>query len=298
MKFITMLKRNLNLFYKDKMLFFVSLITPVILIILYATFLLNIYRGTFMDAIPEGLTVDNKIVEGLIGGQMLSSILAVIPVTTSFSSATLIVRDKVNRSIDDIMMTKVNKLTVIISYFVTTFLNTIITCFAALIVGFIYLAIVGWYLTFSSIMLVVLGLIIMTLFGSLFASLINYFLTSEQQVAAISTLVSSIYGFVCGAYMPLSQFPAGLQKVLKILPGTYGTSYLRYFSMIDSLNALKNEIGADDTIVNSILESVDGRMIAFDSYISPTWCILIVIFTVIALFAFYSALVLIRKNKR
>ena len=71
MKFLTLLKRNLSIFYKDKMLFFVSLITPIILIILYATFLLKVYRDTFSSAIPDGLTLDSKISEGVIGGQMV-----------------------------------------------------------------------------------------------------------------------------------------------------------------------------------------------------------------------------------
>ena len=203
MKFLTLLKRNLSIFYKDKMLFFVSLITPIILIILYATFLLKVYRDTFSGAIPDGLTLDSKIIEGVIGGQMVSSLLAVIPVTTSFSSATLIVRDKINKTIDDIMMTGVNKLQVIVSYFVTTFINTMLTSLVALIAGLIYIAIVGWYITFSSIMLLLVGVVVMTLFGSLLASIVNYFLKSKQQVAAFSTIVSTIYGIICGAYMPL-----------------------------------------------------------------------------------------------
>ena len=98
--------------------------------------------------------------------------------------------------------------------------------------------------------------------------------------------------------MPLSQFPTGLQNVVKLLPGTYGTSYLRYVSMIDALNAMKEALGADDSIVNSILESVDGRMIAYDNYVSPLWCILIVAFTTIVLFSLYSLLVLFKKDKR
>lgn len=298
MKFLIMLKRNLSIFYKDKMLFFVSLITPIILIILYATFLINVYRSAFNDSLPQGFVVDSTIVEGMIGGQMMSSLIAVIPVTTSFSSATLIVRDKVNKAIDDIEMTGVNRLTVIFSYFATTYLNTILTCLVALFGSFIYIAIVGWYISFISILLLLLGLIVMTFFGSLFASIINYFLTSEQQVAAVSTIVSSTYGFVCGAYMPLSQFPEGLQSVLKFLPGTYGTSFLRYVSMIDSINALKDSANGNDELVNGILESVDGRMVVFNNYIPYEYCLLIVFITVIVLLLVYVLLVKFLPNKR
>ena len=37
-----LIKRDTKLFFKDKGMFFTSLITPVILLVLYATFLANI----------------------------------------------------------------------------------------------------------------------------------------------------------------------------------------------------------------------------------------------------------------
>lgn len=45
------IKRNIKLFFKDKGLFFVSLITPIILLILFVTFLANVYEDSFRSAI-------------------------------------------------------------------------------------------------------------------------------------------------------------------------------------------------------------------------------------------------------
>ena len=39
-----LIKRNIKLFFKDKGMFFTSLITPLILLVLYATFLADVYR--------------------------------------------------------------------------------------------------------------------------------------------------------------------------------------------------------------------------------------------------------------
>jgi len=51
MKEITALvSRNRKLFFKDKGMLFSSMITPVILIVLYATFLANIYKDSFVSA--------------------------------------------------------------------------------------------------------------------------------------------------------------------------------------------------------------------------------------------------------
>lgn len=51
------------------------------------------------------------------------------------------------------------------------------------------------------------------------------------QDKANGTIVSSAYGFICGAYMPISQFSVGLQKAISFLPGTYGTSLIRNHAM-------------------------------------------------------------------
>ena len=52
--------RNIKLFFKDKGMFFTSLITPVILLVLYATFLGGVYRDSFAAAMPEGFSVPEK----------------------------------------------------------------------------------------------------------------------------------------------------------------------------------------------------------------------------------------------
>lgn len=42
-----LIKRNTWMFFKDKGLFFTSLITPLILLVLYMTFLSNVYKDSF-----------------------------------------------------------------------------------------------------------------------------------------------------------------------------------------------------------------------------------------------------------
>ena len=72
-----LIKRNVKLFFKDKGMFFTSMITPLILLVLYATFLGNVYRQSFVDVLPAGIAVSDEIMNGLVGGQLFSSLLAV-----------------------------------------------------------------------------------------------------------------------------------------------------------------------------------------------------------------------------
>ena len=46
---LTLIRRNVKLFFKDKGMFFSSLITPVILLVLYGTFLGRVYRENFLS---------------------------------------------------------------------------------------------------------------------------------------------------------------------------------------------------------------------------------------------------------
>ena len=57
---LALMNRNRKLFFKDKGMLFTSMITPVILIVLYATFLAKVFRDSFTAAIPDMITISDK----------------------------------------------------------------------------------------------------------------------------------------------------------------------------------------------------------------------------------------------
>lgn len=52
-KFISLVSRNTKCYFKDKFTFFISLFTPLILLLLFVTFLRNVYIESFTMAFPE-----------------------------------------------------------------------------------------------------------------------------------------------------------------------------------------------------------------------------------------------------
>ena len=135
----SMIKRNTKLFFKDKGMFFTSLITPVILLVLYATFLFKVYKDAFVSSLPHGLEFDERLINGAVGGQLLSSLLAVCCITVAFCSNMLMVNDKVSGANKDIAMTPIKRSTLSFSYYVSTVISTLLICLLALIAGMIYL---------------------------------------------------------------------------------------------------------------------------------------------------------------
>ena len=101
-------------------MFFTSLITPAILLVLYATFLGNVYRDSFTYNLPDTYKLSDSIIEGLVGGQLISSILAVSCVTVAFCSNFLMVQDKVTGVIKDLRISPVKSATLSLSYYIAT----------------------------------------------------------------------------------------------------------------------------------------------------------------------------------
>lgn len=274
--------RNIKLFFKDKGMFFTAMITPLILLVLYVSFLSNVYKDSFLQGLSQDVQVPERLIDGLVGGQLMSSLLAVCCVTVAFCSNMLMVQDKVSGARDDMAMTPVSGGIVAASYFISTAITTLIVCLFACGVSFAYLATVGWYMSAYDVLMFIFDVIILSLFGTSLSSVINHFLSTQGQISAVGSIVSSIYGFVCGAYMPISQFRKGLQNFVSMLPGTYGTSLMRKHSMNGAFNGL-SDIGISDEEIEILKDVVDANIYCFDNKVS-TEVMYVIIFASILIF--------------
>ena len=262
-----LIKRNCKLFFKDKGMFFTSLITPVILLVLYATFLAKVYKDSFVSALSAGVSVDEALINGTVGGQLISSLLAVCCVTVAFCSNLLMVQDRISGARRDLTMSPVKRSTLALSYFAASALSTLLICYAALAACLGYLYFTGWYLSAADVLLLCLDVLILVLFGTALSSIINCNLTTNGQASAVGTIVSSGYGFICGAYMPISSFGTGLQKVLSFLPGTYGTALFRNHAL-NGVYAEMARQGFPAEVVEAIRDSIDCNLYFFGEKVS------------------------------
>lgn len=294
--FLILTKRNVKLFFKDKGMFFTSLITPAILLVLYATFLGNVYRDSFTSNLPEFFKISDDLIDGLVASQLISSILAVSCVTVAFCSNFLMVQDKVNGTVKDLRISPVKSSLLSMSYYISTMISTLIICFAAAAVCLIYVSFSGWYMTASDVLFLFLDIFLLVLFGTALSSIINFFLSTQGQISAVGTIISAGYGFLCGAYMPISSFSDGLQKAISFFPGTYGTSLIRNHSMRGVLSEIQNQ-GVPAEVIENIKDSLDCNLFFFDNKVDiPTMYIILTV-TVAVIIAAYILLNIFKKNK-
>ncbi|MBQ8371626.1 MAG: ABC transporter permease [Clostridia bacterium] len=292
---VALTRRNVKLFFKDKGMFFTALITPGILLALYATFLGKLYRDSFIAAIPEGFALSDRLIDGLVGGQLVASILAVSSVTVAFCSNFLMVQDKANGTARDLRISPVKPYALSIGYYAATLISTLIICFGAAVLCLVYLAIVGWYLSFLDVVLLFADIALLVMFGTALSSVISFFLSTQGQISAVGTIISAGYGFICGAYMPISAFSEGLQRVIGFLPGTYGTSLIRNHAMGGAIEEMAKTVPAE--VTEAVRLSVDCDLYFFDDLVPTSAMYLILALSVLLLVGVYVLMNVLRSKK-
>lgn len=292
-----LIKRNTKLFFKDKGMFFTSLITPAILLVLYATFLAKVYRDSFTMNLPPTVTMSESLMNGLVGGQLISSILAVSCVTVAFCSNFLMVQDKANGTVKDLRISPVRSATLSMSYYISSLVSTLMICFVAMAICLIYVASVGWYMTVADVLLLALDIFMLVLFGTALSSIINFFLSSQGQISAVGTIVSSGYGFICGAYMPISSFGDGLQKVISFLPGTYGTALLRNHALRGAFEAM-GDAGFPSETVEAMKDAIDCNLYFFGNKVELSTMYIILSATIALLILAYVLMNMLGTRKK
>lgn len=283
-----LIARNCKVFFKDKGLFLPSLIAPLILLFLFVAFLGNVYRDS-IRSIVEGLEVSDSLVESVAAGWLLSTLLSVCAVTIAFTANTIMVQDKVMGQHSDILVSPVPRSTVALAYFLATYLSTLLFCLVALGAGFIYIGAAGWHLTAADLFLTLLDTLLLVFFGTAFSSLVCGFLHSQGAIAGVQAIVSSAYGFLCGAYMPLSSLTEWLRNLLMFLPGTYGTGLLHAHLMNGAIEEITQGI---PELAQGMKEGFDCILFFFDSEVPLYSCYLaigIVTLLFVGLYVFLCA---------
>ena len=248
------IKRNLLLFFKDWQSILFSLLTSIIVLILYLLFL----KGTFVSAIQSameqypGLTsmVPQKDIDMFVNLFLLSGILGSAMISVPFSCITVLVKDRANKVDYDILATPLKRGQIIFAYFVSAVLSSILLTGFILAIGLVGISLQGD--THLNGIQLVKAFAVVAL-GSISASaifmIIVLFFKTVSACESFFGILSAASGFVIGAYIPISQFSNGVQTVCNLFPASQITIMLRNIL----LNGLLEHI-------NTSLQGVDQGM--------------------------------------
>lgn len=226
------IKRNVLLFFKDWQSILFSLLTSIIVLVLYLLFL----KGTFVSAIQRAMEqypglasmVPQKDIAMFANLFLLSGILGSAMISVPFSCITVVVKDRANKVDYDILATPLKRGQIIFAYFVSAVLSSTLLTGFILAIGLVGISLQG-DAHLNAIQLVKSFAVVAL--GSISASaifmIVVLFFKSVSACEAFFGLLSAASGFVIGAYIPISQFSNEVQTVCNLFPASQITIMLR-----------------------------------------------------------------------
>ena len=246
--FIGLTKRNMLVFFTDKGTLFFSMLTPMIILLLYILFLKNSLLSSLKDT-ATGLEnlVAAKDMAQFVNGLLLTGIISSALITIPYNALEIIVRDREDRVDLDMLSTPVKRFEIILSYFCAAVISAFLQAMVVLAVGIGILSMSGdMYLTALDIAKLVGAVFLGTVSSTSVFMVVMMFFKSMGTCGAFMGILSAVSGFVIGAYMPLSQFNKGIQNVCNLVPATGITVLIRNYLTGGILRHMDECIGGLD----------------------------------------------------
>ena len=249
--YLGLTRRNMLVYFKDRQAVLFSLLTSIIVFMLYLLFL----RSTFVDAISQALAetpmirelVQDQDLEMFTDIKLLVGILGSAAITVPFSCLRTVTSDRDNRVDQDILATPVKRGQIVLAYFTASALSAVLMTSVILTAGLVLLQMKGnLYLCLGGVLraygVTALGCVSAT---ALFMNVVLLF-RSGSAAASFFGILSAVSGFVIGAYIPISQFSGRVQTVCNLFPASHVTILLRNALLGGLLGHIDSGIGGLD----------------------------------------------------
>ncbi len=270
--FMGFTRRNLLIYFKDKLAILFSLLTSKIVFVLYLLFL----KGTFVEAMKgtmRGLEniVNSGDIDMFVNGILLSGILGSALITVPYTCLQTIVKDREAGVDSDICATPLKRWKIILSYFTSSSICSFIMTSLILTVGLVVLSFMGDIHLGIASLLSAYGLMLLgSVSSTALFMLILLFFKSTATSTAFFGILSAAAGFVIGAYIPLSQFSDGVRSFCNIFPASHITSLIRKILLSGIAEKIDSSIGGLDNgaFIEAIKDTFSFNASAFGSNFS------------------------------
>jgi multidrug/hemolysin transport system permease protein len=227
-----LLIRNLRVYFRDKASVFFSLLSVIIIILLYALFLGDAWAGSSIFQGRQGARnlMDNWVMGGL---------LAVVSVTSTMGAFGIMVDDKSRKIIKDFYSSPLSRPGLTGGYILSAFLIGLLM--SLLTAGFVIIYILARGGAFPPLIVLAktAGLILISsLSNTSIVLFLVSFINSSNAFATASTLMGTLIGFLTGIYMPIGQLPPAVQTLIKFIPTSHAAALFRQVLMEKPINTV------------------------------------------------------------
>lgn len=219
--------RALRSFFRDRGSVIASLLSVLIVLLLYVTML----RSSFISELGSHPDVSALVDAWLIGGLM-----SLISISSSVAAMGLIVRDRSMGILDDLKTSPVSSMSITAGYVLSAFIIGIVLSFSFLLITATYMFAMGF--GFSALAIGrSIALMVPSVFSScammfLFASLLK----TKASFNGFAMLVNVLIGFITGTFIPIGYFSGGVQSFFNLFPVNHSAAMYRDILGTPALN--------------------------------------------------------------
>ncbi len=241
--------RNLRIFFRDPAAVFFSLLSPLILIGLYALFLGNLQVESLTEQLPAASSQD---IHWFVNTWVFAGITMITTLTTSLAALGVFVDDKATGRFSDFVVSPIRRGQLILGYLMASLIVSVLMTIFTIIIGQVYMLTQGSDLMPLTQLAQLLGYVVLA--AAAYAALSSFvvtFLKSTGAFAALSTVVGTLIGFLAGAYIPVGTLPDGVVKVIHSLPFGQSAMLIRRPYSTQALDAIT---GGQEQSVDTVQE--------------------------------------------
>ena len=250
---LDLISRNRKVYTRDRLAFFMSFLSVIILILVYQIFLGQIQ----IDAIKEALNSDTASTDTIqmVNYWLISGLTTIISMTSTLGAFGVMVLDKEKKLSEDFKVSPVSNFKIELSYAIFAILfGIIMTMFSCIFA-------IGMFNGFSSLLdfsttdyLSILGIVSMgTVLAATIILPILAFIRTSSAFTTLSTIVGTFIGFISGVYLSIGSVGESLQQVMTWFPLTQVNALLKQILMKDAIGKVFDH--APSTVIMNYKES-------------------------------------------
>ena len=233
---ISFIKRNILLYFRDRISVFFSLLSTLIVLTLMIAFLGQENIDSTIQVLGTGLKYEAVHASSLIIIWTIAGILVVNAVSISMTLVGTMVRDEESGKISAFFVAPVKRGYYVAGYVIAAIIVSFIMCLLTLIIGVIYLGIAnGSFIAARDTLEILFALLAIIFSSASFVFLCASFIHTNSAFNGLTTLLGTLIGFFAAIYVPYGNMPQTLKYIIRFLPAFQGASAIREIWMNQEL---------------------------------------------------------------
>ncbi|MBF4994357.1 ABC transporter permease [Arthrobacter gandavensis] len=231
--------RNLRLFFRDRLGVFFSLVSALVVFLLYTLFLGNLQTEGLGQSFPQA-TEDE--IRGFVDSWMFAGILGITTITTALGAMVVFVEDSGSGRFQDFLVSPIRREKLILGYLLSAVLISMVMTALVLVVSLVYLFVVSGVTLAAVPLLKICGYLTLACFAfSALSAFAVSFIRTPGAYSALSTIVGTVLGFIAGSYIPVGNFPEGVRQFVSALPFLQSSMLVRQEMTAETLPAMTGD---------------------------------------------------------